>query len=123
MEFNRRSIYRTWARGNVHPLLAPLDCPDPSASAPVRTNTTTPLGALSMMNTSFVLRMSQHFAEKLELEAGNNVQEQINLGYKLAFMRSPKEEERKLITEFISSNGLKAFCRVLINSNEFIYLN
>ena len=123
MEFNRRSIYRTWARGNVHPLLAPLDCPDPSASAPVRTNTTTPLGALSMMNTSFVLRMSQHFAEKLELEAGNSVQEQINLGYKLAFMRSPKEEERKLITKFISSNGLKAFCRVLINSNEFIYLN
>ncbi|MGI9243819.1 MAG: DUF1553 domain-containing protein, partial [Verrucomicrobiales bacterium] len=57
-KFNRRSIYRTWARGNVHPLLAPLDCPDPSAAAPTRSVTTTPLGALALMNTSFVLRMS-----------------------------------------------------------------
>ena len=46
-EFNRRSIYRTWARGNVHPLLTPLDCPDPSAATPVRSVTTTPLGAFS----------------------------------------------------------------------------
>ena len=69
-EFNRRSIYRTWARGNVHPLLSPLDCPDPSAAAPVRSVTTTPLGALSLMNTSFVLRMSEEMAKRLAAMPG-----------------------------------------------------
>ena len=122
-EFNRRSIYRTWARGNVHPLLAPLDCPDPSASAPVRSITTTPLGALSMMNTSFVLRMSRKFADRLKAEAGNDINAQVKRGFELAFMREPKEEEKKLIEDFVKKNGLTALCRVLLNSNEFIYLN
>ena len=71
-QFNRRSIYRTWARGNVHPLLAPLDCPDPSATTPARSVTTTPLGALALLNTSFVLRMSDHFAARLRAEAGDD---------------------------------------------------
>ena len=122
-EFNRRSIYRTWARGNVHPLLAPLDCPDPSASAPVRSTTTTPLGALSMMNTSFVLRMSRKFADRLKAEAGNDINAQVKRGFELAFMRSPKEEEKIIIEDFVKKNGLSALCRVLLNSNEFIYLN
>ncbi|MEE3176101.1 MAG: DUF1553 domain-containing protein [Verrucomicrobiota bacterium] len=123
IEFNRRSIYRTWARGNVHPLLAPLDCPDPSASAPVRSTTTTPLGALSMMNTSFVLRMSRKFADRLKAEAGNDINAQVKRGFELAFMRSPKEEEKIIIEDFVKKNGLSALCRVLLNSNEFIYLN
>ena len=122
-EFNRRSIYRTWARGNVHPLLSPLDCPDPSASAPVRSITTTPLGALSMMNTSFVLRMSRKFAERLKTEAGTNVSAQVKRGFELAFMRIPKKDEQIIIEDFVKKNGLPAFCRVLINANEFIYLN
>ncbi|MAB61032.1 MAG: hypothetical protein CMO46_10930 [Verrucomicrobiales bacterium] len=122
-EFNRRSIYRTWARGNVHPLLAPLDCPDPSASTPVRSITTTPLGALSMMNTSFVLRMSRKFAERLKAEVGTNVGAQVKLGFELAFLRVPKENEQIIIEDFVKKNGLPALCRVLINSNEFIYLN
>ena len=65
-EFNRRSIYRTWARGSIHPVLTTFDCPDPSASAPVRSVTTTPLGALAFMNDSFVLRMADHFAVRVQ---------------------------------------------------------
>lgn len=122
-EFNRRSIYRTWARGNVHPLLAPLDCPDPSAAAPTRSITTTPLGALAMMNTSFVLRMSQHFAERLVTEVGKDTNAQARRAFQLAFDRDPQEAELALADAFIIKNGLPAFCRVLINSNEFLYIN
>jgi hypothetical protein len=121
-EFNRRSIYRTWARGSVHPLLAPLDCPDPSAAAPVRSVTTTPLGALSLMNTSFVLRMSDHFAKRLE--AGqSDARSQAARGFELAFGRPAKPRELDLTAGFIERNGLAAFCRVLFNSNEFLYVN
>jgi len=38
-------------------------------------------------------------------------------------MREPKEKEKKLIEDFVKKNGLTALCRVLLNSNEFIYLN
>lgn len=122
-EFNRRSIYRTWARGSIHPLLSPLDCPDPSAATPVRSVTTTPLGALSLMNTSFVLRMSDNFAKRLEKEAGADANAQARRGIELAFARSASDREVTITSEFISRNGLSAFCRVLFNSNEFLYVN
>jgi hypothetical protein len=121
--FNRRSIYRTWARGSVHPLLSPLDCPDPSAAAPNRSVTTTPLGALAMMNTSFVLRMSDHFAERLAAEVGDEIDAQARRAFQLAFYREAQPEELGLAVAFINNNGLPAFCRVLFNSNEFLYLN
>lgn len=122
-EFNRRSIYRTWARGSIHPLLSPLDCPDPSSAAPVRSVTTTPLGALSLMNTSFVLRMSDNFANRLEQEAGKEAKAQARRGIELAFSRPATKQEVAITSDFISRNGLSAFCRVLFNSNEFLYVN
>jgi mono/diheme cytochrome c family protein len=122
-DFNRRSIYRTWARGSRDPLLTTFDCPDPSASAPVRGVTTTPLGALSLMNTSFVLRMADLWAARLEREAGPNPAAQIRRAYQLAFGRDPKSEELALTAAFLQRNGLPALCRVLLNSNEFLYVN
>ena len=121
--FNRRSIYRTWARGNVHPLLAPLDCPDPSAAAPVRSVTTTPLSALALMNTSFALRMSDRFAERLKADAGDDLKAQAERSFQLAFAREPSAQELAISTEFIKDTSLATFCRVLFNSNEFIYVN
>ncbi len=121
-EFNRRSIYRTWARGNVHPLLSPLDCPDPSSAAPVRSVTTTPLGALSLMNTSFVIRMSEQMAKRLEGEKDDD-QKRIAHAFELAFGRSATPQDLNLGLGFVKKNGLAAFCRVLFNANEFLYLN
>jgi hypothetical protein len=121
-EFNRRTIYRTWARGSIHPLLAPLDCPDPSSAAPARSVTITPLGALSLMNTSFVLRMSEQFAKRLLAER-SNLRSQAARGFELAFARAATPKELDLTVAFAERNGLTAFCRVLFNSNEFLYLN
>ena len=75
-----------------------------------------------MMNTSFVLRMSRKFADRLKAEAGNDINAQVKRGFELAFMREPKEEEKKLIEDFVKKNGLTALCRVLLNANEFIYI-
>jgi hypothetical protein len=121
-EFNRRTIYRTWARGSIHPLLGPLDCPDPSSAAPARSVTITPLGALSLMNTSFVLRMSAQFAKRLEAER-SDLRSQAVRGFELAFARTATPRELDLTVAFIGRNGLTAFCRVLFNANEFLYLN
>ena len=72
-EFNRRSVYRTWTRGGRSGLLDAFDCPDPSTTAPRRALTTTPLQALVLLNNSFVLRMSQAFARRVEREAGPDI--------------------------------------------------
>jgi len=121
--FNRRSLYRTWVRSGRSMFLDVFDCPDPSTKTPARSVTTTPLQALSMMNNSFVLRMADHFAERLRTEQGTDVTAQIQGAYLLAFGRRADSEETQLGSEFIAAHGLPAYCRVLFNSSEFLYVD
>jgi len=122
-EFNRRSIYRFSARGGRHPLLETFDCPDPSTTTPDRASTTTPLQALSLMNTSFVLRMSDLLAKRVKQRAGLQTQEQVSELFLLAFQRQPQPAEALLAEKFVKQHGLSALCRVILNSNEFLYVN
>src|SRR5262249_18224848 len=98
-QFNRRSIYRTWVRSGTNPLLDVLDCPDPSATAPRRAVTTTPLQALALLNDSFMLRMAERFAARLERECGAGLDGQVRRAYLLAYAREPAAEELDLAKE------------------------
>lgn len=122
-EFNRRSVYRTWVRSGRNPFLDAFDCPDPSAKAPRRAVTVTPLQALALLNNSFVLRMADRLAERVQHEAGANVDAQIEALFRLAYGRTVRKDERIAIAPFIASYGLPEFCRVVLNSNEFLYVD
>lgn len=121
-EFNRRSVYRMWARGGKNPLLDTFDCPDPSTAAPKRSSTTTPLQALSMLNNSFTLRMSEDFSKRVLRDAGDDVQKQAAFVFELAYGRAATEAEMKAAVPFVKSHGLPALCRVVLNTNGFLYL-
>jgi hypothetical protein len=118
--FNRRSLYRTWVRSGRSPMLDAFDCPDPSTKTPRRAVTTTPLQALSLMNNSMVLRMSEKLAERVKREAGTDAAKQITRTYKLALLRDPTKEEISDGEKFVEKHGLAAFCRVILNSSEFV---
>ena len=121
--FYRRSLYRTWVRSGRNRFLDVFDCPDPSTKSPKRAVTTTPLQALSLMNNSFVLRMSDRFAERLQRKCGNKTDQQIRRAYQLAYGRDPDGEELDLTTRFVKQHGLPAMCRVIFNSSEFLYVD
>ena len=121
--FNRRSLYRTWARGGRNPLLDVFDCPDPSTTAPRRAVTTTPLQALALMNNSFILRMAEHAGGKLRREAGEDPARQVARLYELAYGRPAESGEIAVAVKFIAEHGLAALCRVIINSSEFLHVD
>ncbi|MEX2187504.1 MAG: DUF1553 domain-containing protein [Pirellulales bacterium] len=128
-EVQRRTIYRTWARGGRNPFLDALDCPDPSTTTPKRSVTTTPLQAMAMWNNAFVLRMADALAARIEREggtglaSGTEVARQVDRAYWLTLSRPTTDEERAAVGEFIRQRGLPALCRVLLNSNEFMYVD
>ncbi len=122
-EFNRRTIYRTWTRGGRSGMLDAFDCPDPSTTAPRRTVTTTPLQALVLLNNSFVLRMSEAFARRVEREAGPDVQRQIARAYQLAYTREPTPDELDDARPVVAQHGLAVLTRAIFNSNEFLYVD
>ena len=42
--------------------------------------------------------------------------------FQLAFGRRPTTMELNKAAQFISQNGLMSFCRILFNTNEFVYV-
>jgi hypothetical protein len=122
-EFNRRSVYRTWLRSGRNRMLDVFDCPDPSTKTPKRAVTVTPLQALTLMNNSFVLRMSDRFADRLQSEVGDDVHDLVRRAYQLAYNRNPDEEESNDAVSFVAAHTLSDFCRVIINSNEFLHVD
>ncbi len=122
-QFNRRSVYRTWVRSGRNRFLDVFDCPDPSTKTPRRAVTVTPLQALALMNNSFVLRMSERLADRLRREAGDDVGAQVRRAYRLAYNREPDDEELSEAASFVAAQGLAELCRVIFNSNEFLYVD
>jgi hypothetical protein len=126
-EFHRRTIYRFSPRGERSALLETFDCPDPSALTPRRQVTTTPLQALALWNNSFVLRMAEQFANRVETECAkagdSSTTAKVHRAYRLALGRSPNEAEQKLAGELVEKHTLKSFARVLFNCNEFVIVD
>jgi hypothetical protein len=122
-EFNRRTLYRTWVRSGRNEFLDVFDCPDPSTTTPKRAVTTTPLQALALLNNSFTFRMAERLASRVRQEAGGQPRPQIARIYKLGLGRAPRPDEQQTGSEFTARHGLAAFARVLLNSNEFLYVD
>jgi len=119
---SRRSVYRFVVRSVPDPFMDALDCPDPSLLTPRRNVTTTALQALAMLNDPFVARQADQFAVRLE-HAGKKLTEQVEQAYRLTFGRNPTRDERKAAADYIQTHGLANFCRVLFNSNEFMFVD
>jgi hypothetical protein len=123
-ETYRRAVYHQNARAARIDLVTDFDAPDCAFPAPRRVGTTTPLQALTMMNHSFILDMAGFLAERAERESATaDRAAQIRRAFVLALSREPSPTEIAAASQLIERHGLRAFCRALLNSNEFIYLN
>jgi mono/diheme cytochrome c family protein len=122
-EFNRRSLYRTSLRTGTSPLLDLLDCPDPSVATPRRSVTSTPLQALALLNNAFMEHYAERFAKRVEREAADDPAARVRRAYALAFSREPTKTDESYGSEFIAKYGLTQFCLVLLNTNEFLYID
>ncbi len=120
---NRRSIYRTVVRAAAYPLLETLDCADPAVSTLRRPVTTTPLQALSLLNNSFMRQAAAAMGRRVEQEGGDEPDRQIERVYRLALSRRASERELELGRKFAAEFGLAEFCLVILNSNEFLYID
>ena len=118
----RRSVYRFVFRTLPDPLMEALDCPDSSQLTPARTVSVTPLQALAMLNNKFMVRMSEHLAARAA-KAGTDMASQITAVYRFALGREPTEKERTLLGDYAKKHGLANVCRVVLNSNEFMFVN
>ena len=119
----RRMIYMTKARMQQDVIFGAFDCPDGGQIAPKRLRSTTPLQALNLLNSEFILQQSRSFAERLAREAPTSVKAQIRMAWQLAYGRLPESQELAAAEKFITAHGLTLFCRSIFNSNEFMFID
>jgi hypothetical protein len=122
-ETYRRSVYHQNARAARVDVLTDFDCPDSAFSAPRRASTTTPLQALTLLNHRFTSDMAEFIAARLRSESGPDARSQISRAFALAYARPPSSTELDELSVFVDRHGLKAFARVLLNTNELLYLH
>ena len=120
----RRSVYIFKRRQMEFPLLAAFDAPVFNTPLATRTVSTTALQALILLNGRLVTEEAKHFAHRV-VAVGSDPKAQIRRAYELAFTRSPTQAELENALQFVatSESGLAGLCRVLFNSNEFIYVD
>jgi uncharacterized protein DUF1553 len=116
-------VYQFKPRSQQDGTFGAFDCPDAGQAAAKRTASTTPLQALNLMNSPFVVEQSRFFAERIQREAGDDPQAQAHRAFVLSFGRAPTDDERPTAVALIKEHGLAALCRALFNANEFIYVN
>lgn len=118
----RRSIYRFIVRSQPEPFMSVLDCADPSISVDKRNETLNPLQALALRNNKLIIAMSKHFAARVAGIA-NDPEQQIAAAFRFALSRSPDVEESKALSTFAREHGLANACRVILNLNEFAFVD
>ena len=112
---HRRSVYRFIVRSVPDPFMERMDCPDPSILTPKRNTTLTAIQALAMLNNPFMLRMSEHIAAR----AGSDP----TVAFRLVLGRSAGPGEIDPYARYALRHGMVNLCRLLLNTNEFLFVD
>ena len=126
----RRSIYASVKRNLKYPMFDVFDQPNASLSCERRDVTTVPTQALILFNNETYLEQAQHIANRVAREAGSDPAAEVKLLYRIAFSRDPAAKELQQALDFLKSPSgggqltpLAELAHVVINSNEFVYIN
>ncbi len=131
----RRTIYLFLRRSNLPNLMTLFDFGDATTTNPKRFQTSVAPQALYMMNSGFVEEMARSLAQKLLEDDRVDEVGRIRKAHRVVLGKQPPVEQVEMALDFfqgypnvnLSSDGrLQAWtslCRILIASNDFIYVN
>jgi hypothetical protein len=69
-----------------------------------------------------MVAMSRHFAAQVE-EMGDTPADRVTAAFRLAVSRPPTAVERADLRAYAAKHGLPATCRVILNLNEFAFVD
>ena len=118
----RRMIYQSKPRMQLDGVFGAFDCPDAGQVTARRGRSITPLQALNLLNSRFLLDQSKILADRLRREAPAGSAAQVDRAFALFYSRAPDATERAAGVELVGSAGLDSFCRALFNTSEWIWV-
>jgi mono/diheme cytochrome c family protein len=134
----RRAIYFFVKRSQLIPMMVLFDAPDALQGLDQRTTTTIAPQALLMMNNELVRGCATSFADRVAPQTKTAVANSVCAAYALALARAPSSQEEADSVAFLREQtasyraegkrtperlALADFCQVLLELNEFIYVD
>ncbi len=130
----RRALYVRSKRNSPEPFMYAFDMANGLTSVSQRTITTTPTQALLMINGDYVLARAIKFGGRIRHSGSATCAGALTHGFRLAWGREPTDVELQRALDFIGvdastnpkemiSARLIDFSHVLLNSNEFLYID
>jgi cytochrome c553 len=136
----RRSVYLPVVRSSMYEMFQAFDLPDPSTPNGDRNATVVAPQALFLMNAMLVLKSTRTMAEKLLAENGADDAGRVREVYERALGRLPAASDVDRALTFVAQVekameerepdagkrhlfAWQSFCKALLSSNEFIYVN
>jgi hypothetical protein len=136
----RRLIYVRQARKQLPTHLETFDYPQMNPNCLERRDSTVAPQALHLMNNGTIHELAEQFAERVRREAGGETGNQIEQAYWIALGRAPGIQERKVGVEALDRlarawrrhvadpeaarrKALTSYCRALVNSAGFLYVD
>jgi hypothetical protein len=141
----RRSIYVQVRRSMPLGMLEPFDVASTAPNCELRPSSTVPPQSLLMMNSTFILRQSEAFAQRVAREAGDDLAAQVRRAWHLAYGQPASEEEVARGVLFVTAQqphfeqaaaeakdkpalsprqqSVALLCQVLVSSNRFLYVD
>ncbi len=100
-----------------------LDCADPSMRVDKRNESVSPAQALALLNNGFMVTQAEVMAARIWQEAGGDRAAQVERAWRLAFGRAPTADEKTELVDYARLNGMANLCRVIVNLNEFVFVD
>jgi hypothetical protein len=140
-EGRRRSIYIFQRRSLSFPLVEVFDGATMSQTCPVRAQTTVAPQALALLNGEFCREQAKQLTQRVAREAGEEIDARIRRVFVLALTRQPSAEEFSATRAYLQRQAevrrqlqhsrledadaaaFADFCQVILNTNEFMFLD
>jgi cytochrome c553 len=134
----RRSIYFFVKRSQLVPMMTLFDAPDSLQSQEQRASTIIAPQALMLMNNANIRGFAKSLAARIGPKGGSALEDAVRAGYLIALARPPREDELRESAQFVREQmasyqatnkgdaqqlALADFCQVLMELNEFIYID
>jgi hypothetical protein len=116
----RRMVYQFRIRQTTDSVFGSFDCPDGGSVMPKRSRSNTPLQALNLFNSNFVLGQSSLLENRLATDQTPDAK--IIHAFRLFFSRPPDAKELATSREMIAANGVQSFARAMFNTSEFLFI-
>ena len=132
----RRSVYLRHRRKEMPTILETFDLPQMNPNCAERKPSTIVTQPLHLLNDGVIHQLAGRFAQRIAREAGGDLDDQVNLAYRVALTREPTASEARSARKFIETlqakwkagesppeMALADFCHTLINSAAFLYID